>query len=253
MWFIETLLNKEHYLVRYGDFGSDGNTKILYSLLSCCLAIDDYYSNNSTDCFFILIGSTIIWSIIELLLHLTSTRIMKTMYLTFQDNTYVIPKYISLFLQGFQEGGFITTLGLYFGDRIFSFYHLIGLHLLIIIMILHILIKSNKVISSKRFVNSTGCLAIMMLFTIYNLFCFINKPLDRIRQLKFFIVMIYFSSIWTFFTWYGGFRNVDSYNNGKKESNKTDTVLILLYDIIFEIGFAYLTFYNLFIKLKNKN
>ena len=73
-----------------------------------------------------------------------------------------------------------------------------------------------------------------------------------------FLSMIYVSSIWTFFTWLKGFRTVEVYikNNkpiienqqyNKKLINKIDTFLILGYDVIFEIGVAYMLFYNLFI------
>ena len=35
-------------------------------------------------------------------------------------NSIIVPHYLGIFLQGFQEGDCITTIGLYFGDRIFN-------------------------------------------------------------------------------------------------------------------------------------
>ena len=73
-----------------------------------------------------------------------------------------------------------------------------------------------------------------------------------------FLSMIYLSSIWTFCTWFKGFRTVEIYikNNNttieneqynKRSIDKIDTFLILGYDVIFEIGIAYMLFYNMFI------
>jgi hypothetical protein len=93
----------------------------------------------------------------------------------------------------------------------------------------------------------------MGLVTIYNFKMIYQNPEHIWRQLKMFTSMVYLSSIWTFFTWYKGFRTAEVYlmneNNKyiKKQVNTLDIFLILLYDIIFEIGIAYLTFYNLFI------
>ena len=68
--------------------------------------------------------------------------------------------------------------------------------------------------------------------------------------MKMFFVMIYVCSFWTTAVWYKGFRKVNVYiqdhNNlyVRKTSNYTDTFIVLSYDIIFEIGMAYLFFYN---------
>ena len=66
--------------------------------------------------------------------------------------------------------------------------------------------------------------------------------------------MVYICSIWSFTVWYKGFRKVEilikNNNNNEyiqKDVNYFNTLLIIGYDIIFEIGIAYLTFYNLFI------
>ena len=71
---------------------------------------------------------------------------------------------------------------------------------------------------------------------------------------------------WTFFSWYKGFRTIEVHiknskynyitdinNNSIQEYNikpliKLDIFYILSYDIIFEIGVAYILFYNLFLQ-----
>ena len=63
-----------------------------------------------------------------------------------QNEHTAVPHYLGLFLQGFQEGGVITTIGLYFGDRIFSYNHMVGLHILIsfIVLIISLIINQKK-------------------------------------------------------------------------------------------------------------
>ena len=75
----------KYYIVRTGDFATDGNKKILYSLFSFGLCLDDYINNHSTDCFSIMIGSTMVWTFIEFLLYITKTRKMSSMYITYFD------------------------------------------------------------------------------------------------------------------------------------------------------------------------
>ena len=65
------IINNKYYIIRTGDFATNGNKKILYSLFALVLCIDDYYTNHSYDCFSIMIGSSGVWSIIELFLWTT--------------------------------------------------------------------------------------------------------------------------------------------------------------------------------------
>ena len=68
-----------------------------------------------------------------------------------------------------------------------------------------------------------------------------------------FLPMFYISSIWTLMAYYKNFRNVEVEVRNKdgeyvvKPYSKYDALFILGYDVIFEIGIAYLTFYNWFI------
>lgn len=50
------IINNKYYIVRNGDFATNGNTKIIYSLLAIILSLFDYYINNSFDSIKILAG-----------------------------------------------------------------------------------------------------------------------------------------------------------------------------------------------------
>ena len=247
------LINNKYYIVRLGDFATNGNTKILYFIFSLFLCIEEYITIKSFDCIKIMLGSSIIWSIIELFLHLSNTRIIKPMQIGFGNNKRNINTYLGICLQGIQEGGFVTTTGLYFGDRIFNLKYLIYLHLFVLFIILNIIIKKNNKEASKRQINSYNSIIFMTVSILYNLKMIYQYPNHIYRQFKMFLMMIYICSIWTYVVWYNNFRKVEilikDENNKyvEKKINNLDSLYILGYDVIFEIGIAYLTFYNLFI------
>jgi len=176
------------------------------------------------------------------------------MFLYSYNHRYKLPNYFGLFLQGFQEGGCITTIGLYFGDRIFDFNSLIFLHILIIFIVCNVYFKHRvNNCTSKRLVNSFGSLSLMSLITLYNFKTFYLYPIHSFRQLKMLFIMIYVSSFWTLIVWYKGFRTIEVYIQDKQNyeiiirKNGLNTFYILSYDVIFEIGMAYLFFYNILI------
>ena len=246
------LSNDKYYIIRIGDFGTNANTKIYYCLFSIGLCLDDYIMNHSTDCFIILSYSTLIWTFIEFILHISNTRNMKPMFLYYsKDNSILVPQYLGIFLQGFQEGGCITTIGLYFGDRIISFKYIIFLHLLIAFIIINVCNKTKtKKQSSIRQVNTSGSLLAMATITLYDIKSLYENPSHLYRQVSMLFVMIYVSFFWTIIVWYKGFREVAVYIKDQddkyiiKKDNLHDTIKVLLYDIIFEIGMAYLFFYR---------
>ncbi len=255
-------INNKYYIVRIGDFATNANTKIYYCLFTLLLCIEEYITYNIIDCFIILGISTLIWSLIEFLLHISNTRVIKPMNLYYMNKKKELPSYLGIFLQGFQEGGCITTFGLYFGDRINNYNYCIFLHALISIIIINVLIKENKQIhSSKRQINTKSSLFLMGSVTLYNIMTLYYNPLHFRRQLSMFFIMIYMCSFWTFVAWYKGFRKVEIYIKNtrsskaeledsqyiKKDYNAYDTFIVLAYDIIFEIGMAYLFFYNYYV------
>ena len=243
----------EYYILRIGNFATNANTKIYYSLFTIMLCVEEYLTINKKDCFNIMINSTVIWSIIEFILHVNKTRIIKPMNLHIVNNTYQLPMQLGVFLQGFQEGGCITTIGLYFGDRIHIKKYFLFLHGMILYIIWSVSTRKLQTkISSKRQVNTYTSLALMSSVTTYNIIKLYQNPSHIQRATNMLFVMIYISSYWTFIAWYKGFRKVMVYKTICGERirmpNKYDTINVLGYDIIFEIGMAYLFFYCYYIE-----
>lgn len=246
------ILNNKYFIIRIGDFATNGNRKILYFLFSLFFCFEEYFTIQSLDCFKIMFGSSIIWTIIELFLHYTNTRVIKPMYIGFGNNQRKINNYLGICLQGVQEGGFVTTFGLYFADRIFQIKYFLLLHMFVIFIVLNIYFKKNEEKLSKRQINSNNSLLLILSSTFYNIKMIYQYPEHNLRQFKMFLIMIYISSIWTFLVWLRGFRKVEillKNNNNYIQKNITyiDSFLILGYDVVFEIAIAYLTFYNLFL------
>jgi len=249
------LINNKYYITRSGDFAIDGNKKILYSLFSIGLCLEEYFTRQSTDCFNIMIGSTFVWTLIEFFLYITNTRKIKSMYITnYNGKQLKIHKSISLFLQGFQEGGVVTTIGMYFGDRLYETNYLIMYHFFILFIIINMAKKQKHetAVLSKRQVNTLSSMLIMSYITLYNIRNMLLYPSHFFRQCKMLFSMIYISSIWTIIAYYKGFRKVEVHEKEGdhfivKPSNMLDAFYILGYDVLFEIGIAYLTFYNWFI------
>lgn len=240
-----------YYIIRIGEFATNANTKIYYCLFTLYLCLDDYYYNNSSDCLMIMMYSTLIWSFIECFLHMTNTRVIKPMNLYIYNTRYKLPNHIGIFLQGFQEGGCVTTIGLYFGDRLFNLKYFFLLHLLIGFIVCNVMIKKRiNNCCSKRLVNSYSSVILMSIITGYDLYNLYMYPNHFIRQLKMLFVMIYVCMFWTYITWYKDFRKVEVYKIDSgleiiRPESYLSTFLILSYDVIFEIGMAYLFFYNI--------
>ena len=247
------LVNNKYYIIRTGDFAVNANKKIVYTIYALILCIDDYINNNSNDCFKIMMGSTLIWTMIEYLLYISNTRIIKPMFINYGKNKVKLNKYLALFLQGLQEGGVVSTFGLYFGDRFFDYRYNIIYNLFMINMVLNMNNK-QKIINnlSKRQINTLSSIIPMGIVTTFNIYCIYRYPEHIVRSLKMTLSMFYMSTIWTIISYIKGFRKVISleYKNNNYHigsSIERDAFFVLAYDIIFEICSAYLTFYNLFI------
>lgn len=264
-YFPYWLHRKEYYIIRYGNFATNCNIKLFYGMLSLCLGVGDYVTSGSTDCFKILLGSTATWSGVELYLHTSGTRVIKPMTLKVKGYSYTIPLWTSLIVQGLQEGGLITTLGLYFGDRIREPESIIMFHVFLLFSIINVCAQKNLPKSSRRMVNTRASLSFIGSVTLYDLYVlsYIEREVLH-RQISMFMVMVYFSAWWTCATWWVGSRGVevvDTYKEKWKSNNQCNqcnnvheaistpmyTALVLAYDVVFEIGFAYLIFYNLFV------
>ena len=195
---------------------------------------------------------------VELYLHTSGTREIKPMYIMLGNHKQRLPQSFGIILQGFQEGGFISTLGLYFGDRLYEMKSQIHMHMFIMLVVMNIFMKKNKMKSSKRQVNTRTSLVLIGSASVYNMYMCYNHPEHIERQLSMFLVMIYICSYWTFFAWYRGFRSIEIHEPQMieqgdgviqhyvvRQANYWETFCVMAYDIIFEIGMAYTFFYNI--------
>ena len=122
--------------------------------------------------------------------------------------------------------------------------------------------ETNNKVLSKRQINTPGSLALMSGATIFNTWILINYPQHFYREMGMFLSMVYISGIWTVVSYYKDFRRVEVQlyqhrcNIGREYVRKLDTFLdaffILGYDVVFEIGMAYITFYNIVLMLHSQ-
>lgn len=250
------IITKKYYITRRGEFATDANKKLAYTILGLCLCYHDYIERNTLEYISVFIGSSLFWTVIELFLNVSKSRIINPMVLKVRRRFEIpVNKYIGIALQGTQEGGVVTIIGLYFGDRLLSMHHQAVYHLIIFYMVVNMINKnSNLTTRSRRQVNTMSSLAIMGTVTLYNAITIYYNPIHIYRIFTMFLSMIYISSIWTYISYKKMFRDVEIEGIHEKSgeyrlecSPKKIVFNVLTYDIIFEIGIAYITFYNLFV------
>jgi hypothetical protein len=246
------ILQDKYFIVRTGDFATNANKKIAYFLLACLLCIHDCITNKNREYLEVMVGSSIIWTFVELFLNETKVRIIKPMKIIWNKQEVIVNKYIGILFQGIQEGGVVTIIGLYFGDRFYSWFYQLLYHGIIFYMMANMLNKkSDPTVLSRRQINTPVSLCLMSSATIFNVTILLYNPNHFYRTLNMFIAMVYLCSIWTVISYCKGFRKVEVYlynnNYTRKQNNLIDAFLILGYDVVFEIGIAYITFYNMFV------
>lgn len=250
------LFTNKYYITRTGDFATDANKKLGYTMLGVCLCYHDYIERGTLEYASIFMGASLFWTAIELFLNMTKSRLIKPMVLQVRRRVRIpVNKYIGIALQGTQEGGVVTVIGLYFGDRSRSIHYQTIYHIIILYMMLNMTCKkSNLKTRSRRQINTCSSLSIMGTVTLYNAATLYYNQRHLYRILNMFLSMIYISSIWTYVSYKKMFRNVETEsfhtetNDYELDTSTNKTVFnVLAYDVIFEIGLAYITFYNLFI------
>jgi len=260
------IIHNKYHIVRYGDFATNGNAKFFYGIFAGTLCFDDYHTRGSTDCVVMAAGASAIWTAVEIYLHTSETRIIKPMFLGLRNNPnmkILLPTAMGALLQGIQEGGVVTAVGLYYGDRLSNMAIIARLHLFIAIIVANVWMRDTKAdantVASKRQVNTTGSMLLIGAATAYDLTMLWNHPEHAYRQLAMLFVMVYVCAWWSLVAWYRGFRSVEVHvkrdsrenTNGNeyivKPTTTFDIIAVLGYDVLFEVGAAYLVFYNLFI------
>lgn len=260
------IIHNKYHIVRYGDFATNGNAKFFYGVFAGMLCFDDYRTRGSTDCIVIAAGASAIWTAVEIYLHTSGTRIIKPMFLGLRNNSnmkILLPTAAGALLQGVQEGGVVTTIGLYYGDRLSNMATIARMHLFIAVVIANVWMRDTKEcanpVASKRQVNTNGSMLFIGSATVFDLMMLWKHPEHIYRQLTMLLVMVYVCAWWSLVAWYRGFRSVEIHvkrdNREKTNGNEYfvkpttifDIIAVLGYDILFEVGAAYLVFYNLFI------
>jgi len=253
---MDQIFTNKYYITRTGEFATNANKKIIYTILAGCLCLHDYISRDNTEYISVFIGASLCWTLIELFLNLSKIRIINPMVINcWYGKKINLNKYTSICFQGIQEGGVVTIIGLYFGDRFMNLYSQGIFHTIILYMLGNMVVKeSNLKIRSRRQVNTSSSLVIMGSVTLYNFMMSYYYQQHMYRQFYMFISMVYISTIWTYVSYCKRFRNVETeildietYKYIIQKHNHTTSFYILTYDVIFEIGIAYVTFYNLFV------
>ena len=66
---ITNLLYNKYYIIRTGDFATNANKKIIYITLGLGLCFHDYNVNHTMEYYYVMFGSSFIWTLIELFLN----------------------------------------------------------------------------------------------------------------------------------------------------------------------------------------
>jgi len=110
------MLLENVFMIRGGSFGEDFGAKLIMGLLALIACIYDWKKNERMDYLWIYIFATVIWAASELLLQLSGTRVFQEKDFFGIDITHAI--YLTVILQGMSEAALVTTIGIFFGDRI---------------------------------------------------------------------------------------------------------------------------------------
>ena len=77
------------------------------------------------------------------------------MFINYGQKRFELPKYLALLLQGLQEGGVVSTFGLYFGDRFFDYRYNVIYNMFMINMVINMNNKQTIINNlSKRQINT---------------------------------------------------------------------------------------------------
>ena len=64
------IISNKYYITRTGEFATDANKKIAYTILGLSLCYHDYIQRNTIEYMSVFIGSSIFWTFIELFLNI---------------------------------------------------------------------------------------------------------------------------------------------------------------------------------------
>lgn len=237
-------------MIRGGGFGNNFETKLYMTLIALFAVIYDWKVKKRTDYWFVFLIGTVIWGGVELSLQIAGTRVVVQNYL------FGLP--LSVFstalLRGTSEGAVIAIIGVFFGDRLLDSkdrkWSIVGFILLNLVIVLMVLqqyqptITSGENVPSRREIFTPVAVIFMILMIIIDLYWYFRSDsITRKRGLWMFYVLLLFSTIWTLTEYLCHTRWIEIMSLGSlQHADPITEFLALLYDIVVEIGFAYVPY-----------
>lgn len=230
------------FIIRNGDFGTDYFSKLLFLIFSLIVCFYDFKKNNRKDYFFIFLIGTFIWFLVEFSVQALGIRVTEAFMFGLP-----LPIFIAALLRGAAEGGFIILFGVFFADRLNKKWILTFLILCVLVFSLTLLtqqgVSTNGEVASRRDLLNTGGLVYMSLMIIFDIF-WLSKTTSKIRKRAIYslLAMIIFTGAWTLGEYLAGTRWIEL---GSVLAPSYLQFIGLSYDVIVEIGLAYIPFLGL--------
>jgi hypothetical protein len=202
----------------------------------------DWKKNKRKDYFYVFLIGTIIWFSVEFSVQSLGIRVTDAYMYGLH-----LPIFVAALLRGAAEGGFIILFGLFFADRmnrkwITVFLILCGVTLYITLSAQQNMPPTGEVASRRDLLN-TGGLVYMSMMILFDIFWLAKAKIKvRNRALPALLVMIIFTGIWTLGEYLAKTRWIEL---GSSLAPGYLQFLGLSYDVIVEIGLAYLPFLGL--------
>jgi hypothetical protein len=271
-------ISKKYYILRSNTFAQSANVKILYTVfaLILCYGNIEYFQLYlmSTGCWTIvefLLQKLHIRQIGAMVLK-TPTHYLNDVYVEkhnlnkYINKQYIIPHYLAILLQGSMECGFIMIFGLFFADRLKEQYMLMFVVLICIFsntmwlssntysdilndyfsspvykqFLNRKIVKINKITyTSKRLINAKIPLIVLFLAVIYDIYGYLY--IEFLRPFKMLFIMVLLGYVWTLAQVLMETRLVVT--NDNNPVTKLESLAVLSFDVIVEIGLAYMPFY----------
>ncbi|MFX1337182.1 MAG: hypothetical protein ACFFDK_01090 [Promethearchaeota archaeon] len=245
------------FMIRGGYLGEDFNYKLLSSIFAIAIVIFDNRRNKRLDYFWVFLVGTIIWTGIEASLQLSGTRVLPNRLLF----GIQLPLWLSLPIQGISEGSYLAVLGLFITDLVLDDNtKKYGIMLLVIIIVITFIrvffiygVETPNIggeVASRRNIFGIGSVILVGIMCGIGVYWLVRaKPEPQKRGLYTFLFMLIISGIWITLNvvagqkWVEiGIQNPDGTYSNLRRAPLFIEILVLAYDIIFEIALIYVPF-----------
>jgi hypothetical protein len=245
------------FMIRGGFLGEDFSFKILFTFFTIALVLFDKIRNKRLDYFWVFVFGTIIWIGIEALLQVSGGRIMPNRILF----GIQLPLWLSLPIQCIAEGSFVAVFSLFIADLILDVntkkYGIILLVITIVTLFITVFfiygIETPNIggqVPSRRNVFKIGSVITVGIICGVAVYWLITTgPTPRKRGLYLFLFMLIIGGAWITFNVLAGQKWVEigienpngTYSNLRRAPLLIE-IVVLMYDIIFEIALIYVPF-----------